>query len=175
MHHAPVGIWVRAYCVRNVQIDPKALAEGIAARLPGVAKRMPGTPRLNVAAALRHMRIEPAGEPGREAWLVHYGDGPEERLHLELWGRKAAKEQAGELLEELRGRDESGARRVREVLSRAVEAVVLQVKAAEVSTRLPVAIAAAAWVAEHGNGLVEADGYGWTAPTPDGVETVLEE
>lgn len=168
VHHLAVSIWVRACCVRDVEIDLQALAQSISRRWQGVASE------LKTPSQLPLLRIQPAGEPGREAWLIHHGEEGGQ-LHLERWSGKAAQTQVQELLEELEGRDEPGARRVREVLARTVEMVGLEVRRDSPGPALSLALAAAAYVAEHGKGLVHADGYGWAEATPASVELLIAE
>ncbi len=154
-------------------IEPAALAKGIASRLERLAEKFAPGRAAEVAAAGQRLRIEPASEPGRDAWLIGYDE--QRALHLEQWGAKDSATQVRELLDDLEDRGEPGARKVREVLHRTLTMAAIDLKVPDEGVGVAVAVAAAAALAEQGHGLVQADGHGWFAPADGDVEQVLAE
>jgi hypothetical protein len=178
-----VSIWVRAVCTKPLEhLNPEKLREGILARLPQAAEFYEQS---ELDEVITHLRLEYIGGEDREVVLLYYrrpeeedDDGP--FLHTDRWFKpEMVKEEAGELLEFLEDHgeeDEEALEEVRSCLARAVEIVALELKSSDAQgIGWSVALAAAACLAAQGEGLVQADGEGWLAPSGMELEYVLQQ
>jgi len=166
-----MSIWIRALCTTTVgDVTPADLRAGIIERLP-VTAALYGED--DPDATVPRLRIE--GEPPLRAWDLFYrGDGA--AIAVERWIKPAAvREEVGELLETLAECDEDGVDEVRELLGRVTEGVALSLSLSDCEgVGWPVAIAAAAYLAARGEGIVQADGEGWMLPRGREIEHVLD-
>lgn len=161
-----MSIWIRALCTKPLGgLTKDELRAGIARRLPALAALY--------------------GEEGHEAtlakltisdeWdLAYLGDGT--AIGGERWtAPDAVREEVEELLEGLADSEEDDVEEVRELLADVVESVGFELKLSDCEgIGWPLGLAAAAFLAERGEGIIQADGEGWMAPEGDGVEHVLD-
>lgn len=172
-----MGIWIRAICTKRLgALTPEELRAGIAARLKRLcALYGEGDP----AATIARLRVERAGqrEPERiEALLLRYREDPEHFLRVERW---LDPDLVGGVIEEqtdlLADNDEEGIDDVRACLEAAVEVTSIQLKVEDTEgVGWPLAIAAAAYLADRGEGLIQADREGWMMPEGDGIEHLID-
>jgi hypothetical protein len=166
-----MSVWVRALCTKPLgDLAPGDLRAGIAERLP-LLSALYGED--DHEAALARLRIE--GEPPLGVWEIAYREG-DGFLRVERWKDRAeVEEEVGELMETLEDSDEDGVDDVRALCERVVETVGIELKISDCEgIGWPVAIAAAAFFATRGEGIVQADGEGWMLPRGREVEHVLD-
>jgi hypothetical protein len=161
-----MSIWIRALCVKPLgDVTQDELRAGIARRLPTVTQLYG---EQGHEETLRGLTIS-------DEWDVAYrGDGT--AIGAERWtAPDDVRAEVGELLEGLEDCEEDGVEEVRELLADVVESVGFELQTSDCEGMgWPLAIAAAAFLAEKGEGLVQADGEGWMQPEGDGVEQVLD-
>jgi hypothetical protein len=161
-----MSIWIRALCTKPLDgVTKDDLRAGIARRLPALAAQYGEEGQ---EETLRRLVVS-------DAWDLDYR-GEEMVIGGERWKEpEAVREEVGELLERLEDCEEDEVDEVRELLGDVVESVGFELKLSDCEgIGWPLALAAAAVLAEKGEGLVQADGEGWMAPEGDGVEQVLD-
>jgi hypothetical protein len=166
-----MSMWIRALCTTTVaDVTPAELCAGIAERLAGIAADYGEE---DAAATVGRLRV--AGEAPLAAWEISYR-GDETSLGVARASKPAeVREEVGELVASLAECDEDGVDDVRELLGHVVEVVTFELSLSDCEgLGWPVAIAAAAYLAARGEGLVQADGEGWMEPAGLGVEHVLD-
>jgi len=112
-----------------------------------------------------------------ESFDIRYGADQVYGFRVDRWQEPSkVKEEVTELRNNVRNRKEFAAKRINECLSRTIETVGIELKLFDASgIGWPIAMAAAAWLADTSNGLVQADDVGWLEPTDVEVRTILEE
>jgi hypothetical protein len=126
----------------------------------------------------RHLRISPLPEGAEFRQLrIHYRQQRDIPIRVERWADPdMVQEEVDELLEFLVDADDLAVGPVRELLYGATEVVVFELRMSQVEDLgWPLAVAAAACLAELGDGLVQADGRGWMEPTATEVRRLLDE
>ena len=180
-----MSIWVRALCTTHLSdLTPEALRSGIAERIAFLAAYYgeEGAEATRPLLRIEDVRHDggpsegPPNPPGDAVWLLHYRGDDDHFLRIERWTEPAAvASEVAELREELEACDEEDVDEVRELLDHVVETVGIELKMSDVEgIGWAVAIAAAAFLADRGEGLVQADEEGWMAPAGLGVEQVLD-
>lgn len=166
-----MSVWIRALCTKAVaDVTPAELRAGIAERLPLLGPQYGEDDTEGAVAALR---VE--GEAPMRAWALFHRVG-EHSIRLERWSdRGRVREELDMLRGTLEDCDEDGVDEVRELLDHVVETVALELSMGDCEGMgWPVAIAAAAYLAARGEGLVQADGEGWMEPHGRELEHVLD-
>jgi hypothetical protein len=172
-----MSIWVRAICTKSVAgVSAEALRAGVAERLPRLSSLYGEDDAADTVRRLRVEQAEGAAEGGFEVLLLRYLEEDERFLRVERWAdRERVGEEIAELREDLEGSDEEEVDTVLACLDAAVETVAIELKMSDTEgIGWPVAIAAAAFLAERGAGLIQADNEGWLAPRGREVEHLLD-
>lgn len=158
-----MSIWVSVYCQKQIgRIDPFDFTAGIKERLHHFSDLFAQEDSNDVLARLRVEETDPS-DVGSRMLLLQYLEGnlPVVIYHVE--SREVAIGQVQEYLEE-RFQDREGAQAalVREHLANTVEIVNFSLKQFHWDGMgMPLVYAAAAWLAEQGNGMLRADEQGW--------------
>lgn len=166
-----MGIWIRAICTKSIgplkDIDLKAaLADADFALWAEGAD----LDEEDGDAAERALRFEYPKHRSQEYGLLRYRDD-DHFIRFDRWTGEAAREEADELAEMVDA-EGAAADRVREVLARAVETVGFELKSSDAQGMgWPIALAAAMFIAERGQGLVQGDTDGdtWWDPATGAV------
>jgi hypothetical protein len=173
-----MSIWIRAVCTKSVgDVSPEDLRAGIAARLPRMAALYGED---DPEATIPRLRVEPsgsAGEGGFGVLLLRYAEGDDRFLRVERWAeRERVDDELGELRDDLEESDEDEVDTVLACLDAAVETVAIELQMSDTEgIGWPLAMAAAAFLAERGAGLIQAENEGWLAPRGlDDVEHLLD-
>lgn len=174
-----MSVWVRALNrIPIPELTRESLHSGIAKRLTLLTYLFCPEEEEDPDVLLGRLQIEDVSEPsGNLVWLLHYRPDLEEFLRLERWqDPEMVRVEAEELAEFLEDHTGEGLDEVRALLGAATESFALELKARDLSSMgWPLAIAAAAFLAETGQGLLQADGSGWMRPTNKEVAWLAEE
>ena len=108
--------------------------------------------------------------------LYFRGEGDARSVRVERWAEPARiKEEAARLLEAIEDCDEDDVDVVESAIAEAVEIVGFELTVSDTEGMgWPVVIAAAAYLADRGRGLIQADGEGWMAPKGRDVEHLID-
>jgi hypothetical protein len=174
-----MSLWVRAVCQKSIgHVAAEQLAQGIAVRLPRLCSMLSPEILNESERIIECLRIRSPSESGDfRQFNIHYRQQRDIPIRVGRWcDPEMVQEEIDELLEFLVDVDNPAVFPVRELLCTAMEIVVFELKMSQLEDMgWPLAIAAAAWLAEKGEGLVQADGHGWMEPTKDGVLVLLQE
>jgi hypothetical protein len=111
-----------------------------------------------------------------EVYRIYYLESGNRFIRVARWSEPALAGEVRELVESLEDRMEPEAEMIRRLLAEALEIIGLELKQSDANGMgWPVAIAAAAYLADNGNGVVCADGEGWMEPTAKEVSVLLNE
>jgi hypothetical protein len=166
-----MSIWIRAVCRRRAAFSADELREGVAERLDLLTALYCPRDEEPAEAVVARLRVDPLGP---DTWTLHYRE--DRFIRAERWSGARAEAEARELAERIDGPAEPGAAAVRSLLGAATDIVAFELKASDADGMgWPICIAAAAWIAARGDGLVNAEGEGWLEPTPKEVRPVLRE
>lgn len=154
-----MSAWIRAICRRSVAgVAPPELQRALLATdLEAMAADAGQS--LGAAEEARSQLVCEGLGPSAMALRFRL-DGPD--IRLERLSDDAAEDELAELLDGLQDLEGTAAARVGAVLKQAQEVVVIEIPAPE-DLAWPLALQAALWLAERGDGLVEADGC-WFEP-----------
>ncbi|MBN2498985.1 MAG: hypothetical protein JXR96_30630 [Deltaproteobacteria bacterium] len=159
-----MSIWIRAICTQSIG----HLAVSDLRRATEQADFLTWAENQDLdeaegAQAEKALRFEgPPGELG--VAQLFYRDS--RFIRIERWTGEAARVEILEMLEELEGSSDPAARRIRDILSRAVETVGFELKQSDAEGMgWPISWQTAMWLAERGDGLVDADGEWWDPRT----------
>jgi hypothetical protein len=175
-----MSIWVRAVCRASVSgVTPGELRAGIIERLAPMAV-LYGESDHEAAAA--RVRVEAESASSAEAGgfgvyrLYFRGEGDARSVRVERWAEPArVKEKAARLLEAIEDCDEDDVDVVESAIAEVVEIVGFELTVSDTEGMgWPVVIAAAAYLADRGHGLIQADGEGWMAPKGRDVEHLID-
>ena len=173
-------IWIRAVCTKGVGgVSPEDLRAGVAAWLPRTAALYGEDDAEATVARLRVEQVAPegpAGEGGFEVFRLRYAEEGDLFLRIERWAERArVAEEVGHLRDDLEGCEEDELGTVLACLDAAVEFVAIELQMSDTEgIGWPVGVAAAAFLAERGAGLIQAENEGWMAPRGRGVEHLLD-
>ena len=168
-----MSIWIRAACTSRVELDAAKVRSAIARRLERLTHLFCPEEEEDPRDVLARLRVETYHGSRGLVLDVYYRADPT-CISCDSYHDDDATEEVEELLERIEEQDGDAANRVRAVLARTVQTVGFELKASDArSMGWPVGIAAAAWIAEEGGGLIQADGQGWLAPSGDEVEFLL--
>jgi hypothetical protein len=169
-----MSIWIRAICRRSVEFTtPEELLTGITKRLMlltylyGEDDYEETTSRLRVENASRVETFE--------VYRIYYRQSGNSFIRVARWSKPSAvAEEVKELVESLEDRREPEAEMIRQLLAETIETVGLELKQSDADGMgWPVAIAAAAYLADKGKGVVH-DGQGWLQPTAKEVHILID-
>ncbi len=170
-----MSIWIRAVCTPRVQLDEAGLQSAIAKRLKWLTYLFCPEEEEEPDDVLARLRVEKYEGSRGPIFNLHYRTDTG-FISCDSYLDADAQEEVEELREFIEERQGPDAEKVRAVLSKAVQTVGFELKASDArSMGWPLAIAAAAWIAEEGAGLLQADGQGWMAPSGSEVEMLLGE
>ena len=174
-----MSIWVNIFCQRSVEsVRPNDLIRGIEKRLAVMTYLLLPEEEEEPASVSKRLKIEATqrGEPFRRL-QIHYRTDGDQFLVMERWtNSEAVFEEVKEFLERLEKRSESAAERIRDHLRETIESIGIELKASDArSMGWPVAICAAAEIAERGDGIIHAGGSGWMVPSGNEVDIILAE
>jgi hypothetical protein len=161
-----MSIWIRAVCTKGLgALSVEDLRRATANLDFLVMAESHGLEDEEGDAAQEALRFDgPAGELVDAQ--IHYRPGAAESAPIDIgrWRGKEAREEAEELLEGIADRDDDGARLIRDVLGRTVETIAFCLKQSHADGMgWPIAWHTAMWLAERGEGLVNA-GDEWLEP-----------
>jgi hypothetical protein len=167
-----MSIWIRAVCRSAVAFAADELKTGIGERLRLLTALYCPDDEEPAGEVLKFLQVDTVG-PG--IWGLQYRDN-HRFIRVERWRNGAAQKEAGELRERLNDSQSPAAATVRALLDDVAEISGFELKASDADGMgWPIAISAAAWIAARGDGLVQAEGEGWMAPTAKEIRPVLNE
>ena len=172
-----MGIWVNVFCRTPVDaLRPADLVRGIERRLAVMTYLLRPAEEEEPAAVARRLDVESMspGEPLR-LLKIRYQVDRDRALVAERWTDPGlVAEDVQDLLGKIEASRETAARSIRDHLRGAVETVGIELKAGDArGMGWPVAISAAAEIAERGDGIIHAEGLGWVLPSGNEVDMVL--
>lgn len=173
-----MGIWIRAICTKRLgALTPEELRAGIAARLKRLCVIYGEGDPAETIARLRVERGEAPEAGGIEVFLLRYREDPGHSLRVERW---LDPERVGGVVEELTRRledieEDEDIEDACACLEAAVEVAAMELEVDDTEgVGWPLAIAAAAYLADRGEGLMQADREGWMMPDGDGIEHLID-
>lgn len=176
-----MSIWIRVVVRSSLaDVTPEALREGVVERLPRLAATYGED---GAAVANEHLRVVRRPKEGAGAefdvFELRWAPDQERPLRIERWVDGKAEEELRELsawlASYLENEDDEGADEIAETLDAAEETIGLELGPNQTEgIGWPVAMAAAAYLAERGDGLLRADGEGWLAPEEGELRHLLE-
>jgi hypothetical protein len=147
------------------------LQAGIRQRLPLLTALFCPDDEEDPNVVLSRLRIVPRGADLLE---LHYHADVERFVRVERWAGEAAAEEVGEALEDFEDVAGPGAAKVRAIRDQTVETVAFELKLSDAQGMgWPVAIAAAAKLAEQCGGVIYADDSGWMVPSGNEVDFLV--
>ena len=173
-----MGVWVSVFCRSTVgQTRPDELAAGIGQRLKLLTFLYCPDKEEAPEAVLSRLAVTPLGSNGDfRAWALRWRPEPDPFIRVNRWAGEKAAGEIAERRERLARQPVAEVAVVRAVLDAAIETVGFELKQSDLDTMgWPIAVAAAAWLAERGDGLIHADTEGWLKPTRGEVERILPE
>jgi hypothetical protein len=163
-----MSMWVRVLSTKALgDLTPEELRRGLGRWLSRVAEDY-GEDHEGV---LSRVRVE--GAAPLRGGAIQYGAGT---IRFErTTDREGVEGEVAKLSATIEGSDEEGVEEVQELLGDVVEIAKLELSLADCEgIGWPIAIAAAAYLAERGEGIVQADREGWMAPEDGALEQVLD-
>jgi hypothetical protein len=170
--------WVRVFVGNPVDLTPDSLRGGIAHRLELLTYLFCPEDEEDPEDVLSRLTIQSVStKSGDLAYALRYRAGSGHFIRLDRTTDPLAIEgEISEFLELLENRTEPEASRVRSALQSVRETYALDLKASDLNSMgWPLAIAAAAFLADEGAGIIQADGSGWMLPHGREVSWVLNE
>jgi hypothetical protein len=171
-----MSVWIRAICRKSVtSTTPEELLTGITKRLM-LLTYLYGED--DYEETMSRLRVENASSGETfEVYRIYYQERGNGFIRVARWSKpNAVAQEVRELMESLEERKGLEVEMIRQLLAKAVEIVGLELKQTDADGMgWPVAIAAAAFLAEKGEGVVYADGEGWMEPTAKEVSILLNE
>lgn len=166
-----MSMWVRALAQKPLgDVTPEELHAGIARWLPRLAAIYGED---GDEATIARLGVDGAA-PLRGGAITYGSDGASIRFERTI-DPTDVKRGAAELASAISDCDEDGVDDVREMLDQVVEIAKIEVSLSDCEgVGWPVAIAAAAYLAERGEGIVQADGEGFMVPSEGAMEHVLD-
>ena len=171
-----MAFWVRAFCRKTVGATrPEELTAGIGQRLSLLTALYCPDKEESPKTVLARLTVAPLrGESGFQAWVLRWQPEPNPFIRVERWTGDRAQSEIAEIRARFSGRSGGEVETVRAVLDAAIETVGFELRQGDLDTMgWPVAVAAAAFVAERGDGLIHADTDGWSKPTAREVKRIL--
>jgi hypothetical protein len=172
-----MSIWVNVFCRRSVgSLRPEELAQGIKHRLAVMTYLLLPEEEEEPGIVSQRLRVETASSSDElRRMQIHYRAEREWPLIVERWSEpRAVADEVREFLEKLESRSESAVKRILEHLRSTTESVGIDLKAKDArGMGWPVAICAAAEIAERGDGIIHAEGSGWMVPSGKEVDIIL--
>jgi len=169
-------VYVRTFCRNSVaSATPDAMQVGIAERLDDLLSQLCQNDEAAAEAILGRLRIENESESNSfEVFHLHFRQDAAHSIRVERWAGYSASVQVQEYLG-LVDDSEPAAAIILDHLSDATEIVTFELSVRDAETAgLAVTIAAAAWLAEIGDGIVHADDLGWMLPAGKEVRFLCE-
>lgn len=168
-----MSIWVRTFSPKPLgSLDAGIVRQGIEERLTLLTYLFCPEDEEEPADVLARLRIETAGP---NQLHIYYRKEPDRFIPVSRWYADAAAGEVSEALERLDRYPDPGVARVRQLLSATIETVGFELKASDADGMgWPLAVAAAAKVAELGGGVISADYSGWMVPKGKEVEILVE-
>ncbi|HYO09569.1 MAG TPA: hypothetical protein VER17_11410 [Tepidisphaeraceae bacterium] len=168
-----MSIWIRTFSPRPLgPLDPSALEAGIRQRLPLLTALFCPDDEEDPDVVLSRLRIT---SQNADLLEIYYRADTKRFIRVERWSGDAAAEEVGEALEDLEDEAGPGAEKVRGLLGQTVETVAFELKLSDAQGMgWPLAIAAAAKLAEQCGGVVSADDSGWMVPSGNEVDFLVQ-
>lgn len=171
-----MSIWIRTICRKSVaSITPEELLTGINKRLM-LLTYLYGQD--DYEDTVDKLRVENASsESTFQLYRIYYRKRGKTFIRVERWSKpNSVAEEVKELIASLEEYKTSAIETVRLLLDNALETIGFELKQTDASGMgWPVAMAAATYFAEIGEGLLYADGEGWFRPTEKEIEPLLTE
>lgn len=166
---ARMSIWIRSMHRQPVTFTADELLAGIGERLTLLTCLYCPPDEEPVGDVLARLSLDLLA-PG--VWALRYRPC-DPFIRVELWHGPAARAEASELRDSISSLA-GPAVKVRALLDVVTEAFGFELKSSHAEGMgWPIAIAAAAWLAKRGDGLIYAESEGWMAPTPSEIRPVL--
>ena len=173
-----MSIWVRAFCRKSVAAaTPEAMRDGVAMRWRPMIFLLSPDAEEEPDEVLARLRIEDhADGEGFRHFHLFYRAGGDRYIRAERWSGEAARQEVEECREDLGDREELEAEAVTALLDDCLEVVGFELKMSDAKAMgMPVAVSAAVWLAEIGDGIVHAEGYGWLLPQGNAAVLMLDD
>jgi len=170
-----MSIWVRTFCRKPLsKISPDQFATGIAKRLKALITHFHLENAPPAATIMRDLRVEDLSRNGVFSKLRLRLDEQNTRLPFERWTGTACEEEVNESLSHLADRQVPEAREVESILRHVCESIACEVDDEMVDgLGSPLAVAAAAYLAEIGDGVIEVQGA-WMLPSEHEIRFLLD-
>ncbi len=174
-----MSLWLEVFCQQRLgKIEPEAMLEGIGKRLELLTYLYCPDDEEEPEVVLKRIKIRSDPKVPRVLYL-HARKEPEKFIRIDYGPVSAGYEVVQEKLERLaRLPDQANPdlQRVQEFLKATQEAVGFQLLFSDMDTMgWPVAVAAAAWIAERGNGIMRSDSGEWMLPSEREVAYIFDE
>jgi hypothetical protein len=167
-----MSIWIRAVCRSAVAFAADELKTGIGERLTLLTALYCPDEEEPASEVLKRLQVETVGP---NIWALRYRND-HRFIRVERWRNGVAQKEGDELRERLNDSQSPAAAAVHALLDDVAEISGFELKASDANGMgWPIAISAAAWVTARGDGLVQAEGEGWMAPTAKEIRPVLNE
>jgi len=170
-------VYVRTFCRNSVASKTTdAMQVGIAERLDDLLSQLCQNDEPAAEDILGRLRIENESESNSfEVFHLRYHDDSDHLITIERCEGYSALVQIQEYMAHIRYHTDPGGVIIRDHLSSAVETVSFEMELTDAEgTGLAVAMAAAAWLAEIGNGIIHAQDLGWMLPEGKEVRFLSE-
>jgi hypothetical protein len=171
-----MSAWVRVFCRNSVaQTRPEDLTAGIGQRLRLLTFLYCPDKEEPPEAVLSRLTVTTLStDSDFRVWALRWRPEPNPFIRVERWTGERAESEIGECRARLAGHPGADVAAVRAALDATVETVGFELKQSDLNTMgRPVAVAAAAWLAERADGLIHAESEGWLKPTPREVKRIL--
>ena len=167
-----MSIWIRSVHRRPASFTAAEMVAGIGERLDLLTALYCPDDEEPAETVLARLSVDPLGP---EIWVLRDTD-QKHFIRIERWRAGAAHAEARELRERLSVSSGAGRATVAALLDNVSETVGFELKPTDADGMgWPLAIAAAAWLATQGDGLIHAEGDGWLEPTRKEVRPLLAE
>jgi len=172
-----MSIWVRAIVTESVPLSPALLRAGIAERLASLTYLLCPPQEEEPEDVLARLVIDNLTKPGGDlVYLLRYRADRAHFIRFERWTRPAdVTEETAELRRMITSSSDTGTQQVLATLDAARETIAMGLTVNDAdSMGWPLAFAAAAYCAEVGKGVLQADGSGWMRPDGSDVAWLID-
>jgi hypothetical protein len=170
-----MSLWVTAFCRKSVAgVQPEEMHAAIAARLEELTLLILPENEEEPDELLKRLRVEDDSNRNEFQNFAIYYRKDDRPIPACRWEREQARNEGLEWLEKFADGNEPEAELIRAVLANVTDSVAIELKLSDIQGMgWPVAIGAAVWLAEIGEGVVHATDCGWFVPDNGGARLLL--
>jgi hypothetical protein len=174
-----MSLWLEVFCQNHLdEISPEALSTGIAKRLATLTYLYCPDDEEEPDVVLKRLRIR-TDPTLPDVFFIHARWEPERFIRMDRCRASTAREDVKEKLERLNrlpNQEDPDLKRVLQFLNATKESVALELKYSDTQTMgWPVAVAAAAWIAEIGSGMIRSEDGEWMISTAHEIAYIFDE